>query len=192
MDSEQYFSFSGRRVKFDELVENIRDLFGRRGDCEIIIKINGDVISADDQKRFLGTFGEIADGVFIEHVMSCWPQFDLEIRGVPAHKKLGVYGQPIKEVICCPYIFYSFSINSDGTASACFLDWERKLVIGDAKKQSIKEIWAGVQLRAHQLMMLRGERKGHPICGNCGQMSHGMPDNIDPYREMLLGNLGPL
>jgi radical SAM protein with 4Fe4S-binding SPASM domain len=117
--------------------------------------------------------------------MACWPEFKL--KGVEVNQEYGIYGQKIKEVMVCPYVFYSFSINSDGSASICFLDWSRKLIIGDAKTQKVKDIWNGEQLREYQKMFLMKKRKAHPVCGNCGQMSHGQPDDIDEYAEMLLG-----
>ncbi len=187
--SEQYSEFSRARVDFDRLVENIRYLYEHRGDMKMLVKINGDVISEADREKFLQTFGDITDYIYVEHVMSCWPEFKVEEHGIPVNTEVGIYGQPIKEVLVCPYIFYSFSINSNGAASACFLDWERRLGIGDAKTQSVKEIWEGAALLAHQKMMLMGERKRHPVCGNCGQMSHGLPDDIDAYAEKLLGKL---
>ena len=60
---------------------------------------------------------------------------------IEVNDEFGIYGQKINEVQVCPYAFYSFSINSDGTASACFLDWSRKLIIGDTKVESIWNIW---------------------------------------------------
>jgi len=189
MNSDQYDRFSGRKVDFDALVKNIRHLYEHREDCKILVKINGDVIPSEDVQKFYDTFGDIADFVFVEHVMSCWPEFGIEDHGVGVNRDIGIYGQPIREVLTCPYIFYSFSINSDGSASTCFLDWERKLIIGDANTESVVDIWNGARLRAHQLMMLRGERKSHPICGNCGQMSHGLPDDIDTHAKMLLEKL---
>lgn len=190
MALEQYKEFSGRAVDFERLVGNVQHFFeNSRGKCEVIVKVNGDVISKEDEARFYTTFGEIADGVSVEHIMSCWPEFDLETHGVQANREFGIYGQAIKEVRVCPYIFYSFSVNSDGTVSACFIDWERKLLVGDANTESIVDIWNGASLREHQAMMLRGERKTHPTCGNCGQMTHGLPDDIDHHREMLLQRL---
>lgn len=186
MNEVQFMDFSRAKVNFDTLVANVRHFYEHRGSCEMIVKINGDVISEEDRQRFLEVFGDIADGVYIEHVMSCWPEFDVEAHGVKVNPDAGLYGQPIKEVQVCPYVFYSFSINSSGAASACFLDWERKLVIGDVRTQSVKEIWEGAALRAHRLMMLRGGRKSHPVCGNCDQMRRGHPDNIDAYASELL------
>lgn len=184
---EQYEGFSKRRVDFDKLVRNISYLYEvSRGKCVVNIKINSDVIPKEDLARFYETFGDICDEISDEHVMSCWPQFGIEEHGVTVNGLVGIYGQPIREVLVCPYVFYSFSINSDGTASACFLDWGRKLLIGDVKTESIVDIWRGAKLHSHQLMMLRGERKSHPICGNCDQLRRGMPDDIDAHASTLL------
>lgn len=187
INSRQYWEFSKWKIDFEKLVDNIRHLYENKKQCEIIIKINGDILSETDKEKFYEIFGDIADGVFIEHIMACWPAFDL--KGVVVNREYGIYGQKIKEVLVCPYIFYSFSINSDGSASACFLDWRRKLIIGDVKKQTIKEIWNGDALRAYQKTFLMKKRKAHPVCGNCGQMSHGQPDDIDGYAQALLGRL---
>lgn len=184
VDEKKYLEFSNYKIDFDRLVENIRHLYENRKGCEIIIKINGDIISDDDKQKFFEIFGDIADGVYIEHIMSCWPEF--ELKGVEVNQEFGIYGQPIKEVQVCPYVFYSFSINSDGSASACFLDWSIKLIVGDVKRESVKDIWNGEKLLSLQKMFLMKKRKEHPICRDCGQMSHGMPDDIDCYAEMLL------
>lgn len=187
VNDKQYLDFSNYRINFDKLVENISHFYDHRENCEMIIKINGDVISKEDKEKFLNLFGDITDGIYIEHIMSCWPQF--EIKNVEINQDMGIYGQEVKEVSVCPYVFYSFSINSDGTASACFLDWARKLIIGDAKTQTVKDIWKGKPLFELQKMFLRKERKNHPVCFNCGQLSHGLPDDIDKYANILLERL---
>ncbi len=187
VNEEQYANFSSYKINFEKLVDNIRYLYENRKNCEIIIKICGDTLSEDEKKKFYEVFGEIADGVYIEHTMSCWPEF--ELKDVKVNQELGIYGQKIKEVQVCPYPFYSFSINSDGLASLCFLDWSRKLIIGDTKTESVKDIWNGERLLNYQKMFLRKERKKHPFCSSCGQMSHGLPDDIDNYADELLNKL---
>jgi len=184
VSAEQYLDFSDYKIDFDKLVENIRYFYEHKKNCEIIVKIPGDGLSAEDRDKFYQIFGDIADGVFVEHVMSCWSGF--ELKDLEVNQDVGIYGQPIKEVLVCPYVFYSFSINSDGSASLCFLDWARKLIIGDVAKQSVKEIWQGEKLREYQKMFLRKERKDHPICGQCGQLTHAMPDDIDEHAEDIL------
>jgi len=184
INAKQYLEFSNYKIDFEKFVKNIHHLYENKKNCEIIIKINGDILSDEEKNMFYTIFGDIADGVYIEHIMSCWPEF--ELRGVEANQKFSIYGQPIKEVQVCPYVFYSFSINSDGSASACFLDWSRKLIIGDAKNESVKDIWNGKKLLNYQKMFLMKKRKEHPICCDCGQMTHGMPDNIDEYATELI------
>jgi MoaA/NifB/PqqE/SkfB family radical SAM enzyme len=187
INADQYLNFSKYKIEFEKLVNNIRHFYENRKQCEMIVKINGDTLTEDDKSKFFEIFGDISDGVYIEHIMSCWPEF--ELNGVEVNDEFGIYGQKINEVQVCPYVFYSFSINSDGTASTCFLDWSRKLIIGDTKVESIWNIWNGDKLFNYQRMFLLMKRKGHTVCGQCGQLSHGLPDNIDPYADKLLAKL---
>ena len=185
MNEKQYLDFSGYHLKnFSDIVDNVANFYKNRANCEMIVKINGDSLTDDQKKEFVDTFGPMADGIWIESVMSCWPEFELRGDAV-VNQERGIYGQPIAEVSVCPYPFYSFSINPEGTASLCFLDWSRKLLIGDTNSQSVKEIWEGEEMRKFRLMFLTGERKKHAICGGCGQMTHGQPDNIDDFMENL-------
>lgn len=185
--NEHYKSFSGVKLNFNKVLENVRNFYEIRGSCKILVKINGDTLTASEKKIFLEYFGDYADKIHIEHIMSCWPEF--ELRGVKVNSKKGIYGQEINEVDACPYPFYSMSINSDGLASLCFLDWSRKMIVGDAKKDSVPAIWNGNMMRAYRKMFLEGKRKNNSVCCNCGQMSHGLPDNIDPYKEKLFQKL---
>lgn len=187
VNEAQYKSFSKVHINYEKLVENIKFFYENRKECEVLVKINGDMLTQEEKELFLDTFGNYCDRIYIEHVMSCWPEFD--IKGIEINQSVGIYGQEIKEVSVCPYPFYSFSINSDGTVSTCFLDWSRKLIIGDAKVQSVKSIWIGKAMREYQRMFLEARRKEHPVCRDCGQLTHGMPDNIDAHREVLLQKL---
>ncbi len=187
INKEQYKSFSSYDINFEQLLENIRYFYDNRNQCEVLVKINGDILKEDEKEKFYEIFGDISDNIYIEHVMSCWPEFDL--KDIKINEKAGIYGQKIKEVMVCPYVFYSFSINSDGLISLCFLDWSRKLIIGNVNKESVKEIWLGKKIRDYQKMFLKFKRKNHMICRDCGQLTHGMPDDIDAYAGKLLKRL---
>ena len=184
VSAEQYLEFSGVKIDFDKFVENIAHFYDNRNGCDMVIKINGDIINHNDCVKFYDIFGDITDGIFIEHAMNCWSGF--EMQGVTQNENFGIYGQPIKEVVVCPYPFYSFSINSDGSASVCFLDWARNLIVGHAAVQSVKEIWNSDVLMNYQKMFLRKERKKHKICRGCSQLSHGMPVDLDKHAYELL------
>jgi len=182
-----YENFSGVSRQFEAVLANVKSFYEVRGDCEMLVKINGDSLSEIEKEQFLVEFGDFTDKIYIEHTMSCWPEFKL--RGVEVNPDVGLYGQEIKEIDTCPYPFYSMAVNSDGLVSTCFLDWGRKLVIGNVESESIVGIWKGQPMRQYQKMFLEGHRKQHPVCGNCGQMSHGSPDNIDEYASRILREL---
>lgn len=181
---EQYKEFSNYKIRYQKLVENIRYFYEHKINTEMIVKINGDILTQEQKEQFLNTFGDIADGIFIESIMDCWPTF--EQKKVEINESRGIYGQEIREVSVCPYVFYSLALNSDGTVSLCFLDWHRKLVIGDIHNQKLKDIWMGKEILRYQKLFLEGRRKEHDICRNCGQLRQGQPDNIDSYAEELL------
>lgn len=185
MNREQYRQFTGFDFDFDYFVDTIKWLYANKGDCEVVVKIPGDLITEPQKKEFLDTFGDHCDRIFIENFAPCWPEFDVEAHtGVKITQ--GIYQQAVTPTDTCPYIFYSISVNSDGLVSSCFLDWGRKLVVGDVKTQSMKEIWHSDALNALRRQHLEGRRKENPVCSQCGQLSHCLPDNIDNYREQLL------
>lgn len=184
VNAEQYHDFSKYKLNFEDLVEQIKYFYEHKTNTEMIVKANGDILSEEQRRYFLELFGDITDGIFIESIMDCWPTF--EQKKVAVNQQRGIYGAEIREVLVCPYVFYSIAVNADGTVSLCFLDWHRKLVIGDAAKEKITDIWHGGALREYQKMFLRGERKSHPICAECGQLRQGQPDDIDQFASGLL------
>ncbi|MCZ9940352.1 hypothetical protein [Brachyspira hyodysenteriae] len=53
-------------------------------------------------------------------------------------------------------------------------------------------MWNSKEINDLRKLFLRKERKSHPICKNCGQLTHGMPDNIDDYADELLNKISIL
>ncbi len=181
--NEQFVELVKTKVNFERYVDNIKYLYGIRGDCEIYVKAIKENLSEDDQKRFLDIFGDIADRVFFEHLFPNWPGFDDDI--IPKDCAVGLYGDEVIERSVCPYIFYSTTINSDGSVSLCVQDWARKLVVGSVAEQSVKDIWLGQRINAHRLSHLNGCRKTNATCGQCQCMSLGVFDNIDSKAEEI-------
>ncbi|ATX78641.1 radical SAM additional 4Fe4S-binding SPASM domain-containing protein [Mariprofundus aestuarium] len=188
MNNEQYKRFTGFDFDFDAFVSNVQWLYANKGDCEISIKIPGELISEAQKLEFYDLFGDYCDRIFIENFAPCWPEFDVEsFTGVTI--KEGIYQQPVTPTDTCPYIFYSMSVNADGLVSSCFLDWGRKLLIGDANKQTLQEIWNSGALNALRRQHLEGRRCENGVCSQCGQLTHCLPDNIDAHRAELLPKL---
>lgn len=185
MNLEQYKSFTGYNFDFPQFVENVTWLANNKGNCEIAIKIPSELITEAQKKEFFETFGDLSDRIFIENFIECWPEFDVVGR-TGAKITKGIYQQPPKMVDTCPYIFYSYSVNSDGLVSSCFLDWGRKLIIGDVKEQSLKDIWHSDKMNVLRRQHLEGRRLDNDVCKGCGQLNFGMPDSLDEFRDDLL------
>jgi radical SAM protein with 4Fe4S-binding SPASM domain len=149
------------------------------GNCKVFIKTAGDYLSHDERTMFLDIYSDFCDSIAIEHTASCWPEFD--VPGV--NKNIGIYGQKLEPtgVDVCPYIFYSISINSNGTVTPCFVDWQHSLTIGDLNSDRLLDIWNGEKLRGIRMAHLLKKRSQIPICKNCGQLIYGLPDNIDQH-----------
>jgi radical SAM protein with 4Fe4S-binding SPASM domain len=185
MNEESYQRFTGFKFDFRKFVENVKWVYANKGNCEIVVKIPGELITEAQRQEFFDTFGDHCDRIFVENFAPCWPEFDIEEHtGVKI--TTGIYQQEIGDTDTCPYIFYGYSVNADGLVSSCFLDWGRKLIIGDVRSQSMKEIWTSERMNALRLQHLEGRRRQNGVCGNCGQLSHCLPDNIDAHRVKLL------
>jgi MoaA/NifB/PqqE/SkfB family radical SAM enzyme len=184
MNREQYLRFTGFDFDFDAFVRNVKWLYANRGNCEVMIKIPSELISESQKQEFLDLFGDFCDRIFIENFAPCWPEFDVE-QHTGMKISGGIYQQPVGDTRTCPYIFYSMSVNADGLASACFLDWGRKLLIGDLRRHSLRDVWESPEFNALRLQHLEGRRHENPVCSRCGQLTHCLPDNIDAHAETL-------
>jgi len=164
---------------------NIAYLFGysRHTGCQLHLKF---IRGGAGEERFFSTFERFADSISIENKVNCWPDFE-----VAEASDRGIYGQelPAKAVDVCPYLFYSVAINPDGKVSACFLDYQKDLILGDLKEESFKDIWNGTKFLGLRLAHLMGYRCQLKHCNNCQQLLYGAPDNIDPYADEILKKL---
>jgi molybdenum cofactor biosynthesis enzyme MoaA len=80
INEQQYKTFSNFEMKsMKEFINNISYLYKIRNNCEIIIKINGDILSEEDKEKFKTIFEPISDGIFIESIMSCWSDFEVDV-----------------------------------------------------------------------------------------------------------------
>ncbi|MTK63636.1 MAG: radical SAM protein [Methanobacterium sp.] len=187
IDNDQYRKHAKVDVNFDEIIKNIKWLYQNKGGCEISIKIPGNYLSEKDREIFFDIFGNYCDRIFIEELSPIWPEFDVEER---AHVKItqdeGQYRQKLEEKEVCTYIFYAMAVNADGTVSACCPDWDQKLLIGDARRQSLREIWGSDSMRKLQKLHLKGLRETHPVCASCGHVKFSQQDNIDDFKEIIL------
>lgn len=187
LSTDRFKTSTKANVDFDQYVENIADLYNRKKNTKLYIKIMEEGLSEGEKQKFLTTFGDIADVLFFEHCVDTWPDFDFDMNGGLTAADVGILGQkvrPYKKI--CPQPFLNFTVGADGCVTACCADWQVKLVVGDIRRDSLSDIWNGREFNDIRLMMLRGERACHSLCGKCAYPTVACVDDIDDAAPMLL------
>ncbi len=67
----------------------------------------------------------------------------------------------------CPFPFYALSVLHDGAVLLCCHDWRRALLVGDARAQSLREIWLGPELQRARRALVDDRRQELPGCVAC-------------------------
>lgn len=181
LDSQSYKEISHVNLNYDKFVDNIRDLYNHKGNCHIFIKTMADNLDEADQKRFFDIFGDICDEIALEHIANCWPGYENTKEHINVYHKEGY-----EEYIICPRIFYIITVNANGSVSHCIVDWNYKGIIGDARIESIVDIWNSKKYNDIRLAHLNCQRRSIELCKDCMEIESAAVDNIDEYREILL------
>ncbi len=177
LDSRQYKEMTGAKIYMGRFIKTIKHLYQNRGKCKIYIKT-----ITQDKTKFYDMFGNICDEIFVENIVPQWSGL-----GEPELPLKGMYGQNIKQwKEICPFIFMYLHYNWDGTVSPCTLDWQRKVLIGDANIETALEIWQGKRLKDLRIKMLEGRRREIPFCDKCLAPMVCVEDDLDDKAEEIL------
>ena len=191
INAGQYADFSGYRMDYAAFVDNIAFFYDHRQQCEVSIKINGDILTPEQEESFYRTFGDIADGISVEHTIDYWPKY--KEMGVDYDEDVSLLGTRSREVQVCPYVFYEMCINSDGTYSLCRFDWNHAMILGRDMTGWIrpKKIWDSIMLWGFQQTFLKKERLRLSVlsCPKCGILKQGVPEDIDEFAEEILDRM---
>lgn len=191
LDAEKYQEISGVKIDYKKFLENLKFLYQHKNGCHIFIKISDLGLGEHSENEFFDTFSEMCDEMAIEHISSVWPNFEVNDT-LKKSEKIDIFGESTEqreERQVCPYLFYSMCVNSDGTISACLMDWNHQLIIGDVREQTLADVWKGNalrEMREKHLLLQKGE---YQVCGNCGQLKYAVLDNIDDYRREIITKL---
>ena len=187
MNAAQYRDFSGHELDFGKFVENIAFFHAHKQQCEMNIKINGDILTPEQEAAFYDTFGDITDGISVEHTIDYWPKYNE--MGVDYDEGVTLLGGQSREVQVCPYVFYEMCVNADGTFSLCRFDWNHAMIMGRDLTGHItpKRIWDSMTLWGFQSRFLAKERKLLTVlsCPKCGILKQGVPEDLDEFAAEL-------
>jgi len=188
INPEQYKDFSRYSIDYDRFVDNIRFFYEHKKQCEMNIKINGDILTPQQEEDFYRIFGDITDGISVERTIDYWPKYNE--MSVEYDESVSLLGGMAGEVEVCPYVFYEMCINSNGSYSLCRFDWNHAMILGRdmAEWPTPRKIWDSITLWQFQQRFLRKEKKLLTVlsCPKCGILKQGVPENIDEFADEIL------
>jgi radical SAM protein with 4Fe4S-binding SPASM domain len=183
--AQGFFDVAGVKINYDEYRANILDLYNRRGDVKVSIKIADVGLSDNDKQRFFDDFSDRCDFITVEGLHG-WSASTVKDWKLGTDKSFD--GTPRNEKIACPLVLYMMTVNSNGKISVCNDDWMQAHNIGDVNKESLINIWNGERFRNFRIMHMEGRRAENISCNGCDYI-HALPDNIDAERLQILKKL---
>ena len=166
---------------------NIQFFYNNKRQCQVYIKINNLAIkNKEEEQKFYDYYGDYADNIFIENISPVWPEFD---DGLKIEYESTRFGETVKKRNVCSHIFKSIMICADGEILPCCADWQRKLLLGNIKNDSILDIWKGYKLESLQKAFLNNKRMKIAPCNECLYNEYCDPDILDGYEKEILNRM---
>ena len=150
-------------VDYDRLVANIRAFHrvrAERGGVKPFIRVQ--------MVRTLGNYDQV------ERFIEQWKPWvdDIRINDVTDRGQgddLAVGDQRPVARRRCPQPWQRMVVSSDGQVVPCCLDWTKQWVVGDARQQSLAEIWQGERMEAMRQVQRLGRQDEVAPCRGCSE-----------------------
>jgi radical SAM protein with 4Fe4S-binding SPASM domain len=130
-----------------------------------------------ENKIFFDRYVDIADEVSLEQPHS-WLSNDKAVREVD-------------ERSVCPQPFKMLSIRFNGDVIVCDPDWKNNTKVGNALKDTMKDIWNGKTIHKFWKMQLENRRLENESCRQCTFLENNdyVLDNLDGVPSDILGDI---
>lgn len=189
VDAEQYLRTAGKVVDFPRFLDNLRYLYQNRGNIRIYIKaIDATLKGKEEAAMFFSLFGDIADRIFVEHLVVMQQQME-GLKDVVDPTRT-FYNEALDlDRKVCGQSFYFLQIGCDFDVLPCPVPGlPLTLSMGNMNEQSLVDIWNGPRRRQHLITMLRLEKDTIPECTGCTCFNaiNDPLENLDPDAERLL------
>ena len=184
--SSGYKDIADVHADYEKLKQNVKDLYLRRKNLKISVKMTNVSFSKEELNKFYSDFEEICDFITVDNPHG-WSRIDLRdwTLGIKSETYDGI---PNRDKIVCPWTLYQLTINWNGTCQPCNEDWSWVNIIGNASENSLLEIWNGKILKDFRIMQLEGRRNESKACATCVQMQSQI-DDVDAYRHEIKAKL---
>ncbi|CAA7622592.1 Fe-S oxidoreductases [Magnetospirillum sp. LM-5] len=164
---------------FDGLLETVRKLHAKRGDADKPFLHLSTTITYESRElvqAFKALAAECADHVNVGRTVLEYVDVNavrLRPHELDELKRLKEMESVIKVHPECPEVFDKLSINWDGKVTACCMDSDNMMLIGDLATQTIAEIWHSDILNHYRVMLADMRHDELALCKSCYD-THGL------------------
>lgn len=168
IDANQYLDTCKKEIDFPRFMENLTYLYQNRGSIKIYIKaIDATLKSKLDEEKFFKLFGNIADRIFIEHLVVMQQQME-ELKMVVDHSKTFYNEELDLNRKVCGQSFYFLQVGCNFDTFPCPVPGlPLTLSMGNMKEKSLVDIWNGPRRRQLLVTMLKLEKDSISECRGC-------------------------
>lgn len=167
-------------------IARLREIRDRKGFSKPYICVKMFDAYGEENDIFVKMYKDIADEVDFENVNDATLYNGTNLIGsFYKDKELedkirGRFYRNLHDHIACPRPFMALVISSNGSVLMCTHDYPRATKIGDANKNTLKEIWESRELFEFRKMHLTGNKDKNMLCRNCDWYRLFPPeDNVD-------------
>ena len=183
----KYVDVAGVRIDFARFLDNLAYTFEHRGRMHIYIKVVDTALDDEaDRARFFEIFGGLCDSIAVENTVPIHKAIDFSGVIREATPAMTQFGLPVGAGEICPQPFFHMQINPDGNVVPCY-SWDYPVILGNAGRDSLVDIWNGEPLRAFRRAMLDGRSHASKVCSDCNIIRYRWfpEDDLAPAAETL-------
>lgn len=183
----KYAKVAGASIDFDRFLANLAYTYENRDRMHIYIKVVDTALDDEaDRAKFFEIFGDLCDSIAVENTVPLHKAIDFSAVITHSGPAMTQFGLPVGAGEVCPQPFFHMQINPDGHVVPCY-SWDYPVILGNAGRDSLVNIWNGEPLRAFRRAMLDGRSHASKICSDCSIICYRWfpEDDLAPAAETL-------
>jgi radical SAM protein with 4Fe4S-binding SPASM domain len=168
-DDKMYKKIRGSSADYSKALKNIEEILNYKKDKKKNTKISVGMINMKMTKKEIQKFKNQWEKKGIEVIIkefTTWEGSSKEIIELAEKSQFSEAFKKRKDLPCLrPW--HRMTILWDGRVVPCCYDYDGKCILGDLKKQSLKEIWNSKKIKELRRQHIENDFRGNSLCANC-------------------------
>lgn len=163
-DPETYRKIRGKDA-FSTLIGNVRILKRIRDESESPLRIYAGAVimqtNQDQMERFREVFSPLVDAIYFSPLVNQSGQMTDAYQTLKINDTKDVSWKP------CKMLWDRIHISYEGFMTACCVDYELRMVYGDAHRDALADAWNNPQMKAWRVKHMNGDVSSLDLCRTC-------------------------